>query len=72
MNKGQTPTAIHFAQVNKMDGFFLMGREDDANFSWNKLEGAEVVPFGGGQPLVVFKYACHKVGIDYDKKKSLS
>ena len=57
----------HFAQVNEMDGFFLTGREADPEFSWDKLEGADVVLFGGGQPLVMFKYACHKAGIDFEK-----
>lgn len=57
----------HFAQVNEMDGFFLTASEPDANFEWRKLEGAKVILFGGGQPLVMFKYACHKAGIDFDK-----
>lgn len=65
--KGETPTCVHFAQVNEMDGFFLTGRNEDPNFSWKHLEGAEVVLFGGGQPLAMFKYACHKAGIDFDK-----
>jgi len=61
------PSVTHFAQINEMDGFFLTGREPDPDFSWKKLEGASVVLFGGGQPLAMFKYACHKAGIDYDK-----
>lgn len=65
--RGEIPATVHFAQVNEMDGFFLTGREADANFTWNKLEGADVVLFKGGQPLAMFKYACHKAGIDYDK-----
>lgn len=72
LNKGQTPTAVHFAQVNEMDGFFLTGREADPAFTWDKLEGAEVVLFGGGQPLAMFKYACHKEGIDYTKIKVIN
>ncbi|MEH6546003.1 MAG: ABC transporter substrate-binding protein [Sneathiella sp.] len=60
-------SVTHFAQINEMDGFFLTGREADSDFSWKKLEGASVVLFGGGQPLAMFKYACHKAGIDYDK-----
>jgi len=67
LDKGETPDAVHFAQVNEMDGFFLTGREADAAFTWDKLEGAEVVMFGGGQPLAMFKYACYKAGIDFDK-----
>ena len=70
--KGEAPIAVHFAQINEMDGFFLTGREADADFTWNKLEGADVVLFGGGQPLAMFKYACHKAGIDYDKINALN
>ena len=29
LNKGETPSAVHFAQINEMDGFFLTGREAD-------------------------------------------
>ncbi|USG61935.1 ABC transporter substrate-binding protein [Sneathiella marina] len=65
--KQPAPTVTHFAQINEMDGFFLTGREPDLDFSWKKLEGASVILFGGGQPLAMFKYACHKAGIDYDK-----
>lgn len=65
--KGETPKAVHFAQINEMDGFFLTAREADPDFTWDKLEGAEVVMFKGGQPNAMFKYACFKAGIDYDK-----
>ncbi len=72
LGKGETPTAVHFAQINEMDGFFLTGREADPDFSWDKLEGAGLVLFGGGQPLVMFKYACHKAGIDFDKINAIN
>src|SRR5262245_7161822 len=71
LNKGETPEAVHFAQVNEMDGFFLAGREADPAFTWSKLEGAEVVMFNGGQPLAMFKYACHKAGIDFNRIKAI-
>jgi NitT/TauT family transport system substrate-binding protein len=71
LNKGETPHAVHFAQVNEMDGFFLTGREVDPGFTWKQLEGAEVVMFKEGQPLAMFKYACHKAGIDFDKIKMI-
>jgi|TARA_B110000046_G_C12882419_1_gene350719 NitT/TauT family transport system substrate-binding protein len=48
LNKGQVPTAIHFAQVKEMDGLFLTGREADANFHWDKLEGSAVLLFAVG------------------------
>ena len=72
LNKGETPKVVHFAQVNEMDGFFLTGRDLDTDFNWSKLEGAEVVLFGGGQPLAMFKYACHKAGIDFAKIKVIN
>jgi NitT/TauT family transport system substrate-binding protein len=65
--RGEEPKAKHFSQINEMDGFFLTGREPDPAFSWKKLEGAEVLLFRGGQPLAMFRYACHKAGIDFAK-----
>jgi NitT/TauT family transport system substrate-binding protein len=72
LDKGETPPAVHFAQVNEMDGFFLTGRQADPSFTWKKLEGAELVTFKGGQPHAMFKYACHKAGIDYSKIKLIT
>ena len=69
LDKGETPIAVHFAQVNEMDGFFLTGREADPTFTWDKLEGAEVVMFKAGQPNAMFKYACYKAGIDFNRLK---
>lgn len=69
---GEQPVAMHFAQINEMDGFFLTGREADPGFSWDKLEGAEVVMFKAGQPNAMFRYACHKAGIDYAKIKPVT
>jgi NitT/TauT family transport system substrate-binding protein len=69
LDQGRQPEAVHFAQVNEMDGFFLTARQPDASFRWKKLEGAEVVMFKGGQPNAMLRYACHKAGIDYAKIK---
>ena len=65
IEKGQTPPAVHFAQINEMDGFFLTGREPDPAFSWDRLRGRTVLVDHGGQPLAMFKYACHRRGLDY-------
>jgi NitT/TauT family transport system substrate-binding protein len=72
LDKGETPPAVHFAQINEMDGFFLTGREADPAFAWKKLEGAEVVMFKAGQPLAMFKYACHQAGIDFARIKPIT
>ena len=67
LDKGEIPKVKHFAQINEMDGFFLTGRDADPDFSWDKLEGTDLVCFKGGQPRAMFVYACHKAGIDFDK-----
>jgi len=47
----------------------ITGRAPDLDFDWKRLEGSEVILFGGSQPLAMFKYACHKAGIDFAKLK---
>src|SRR5215472_18549329 len=51
LEKGQTPPAVHFAQINEKDGFFLTARAADPDFSWDKLKGKRVLVDHGGQPL---------------------
>jgi NitT/TauT family transport system substrate-binding protein len=65
LEKGQTPPAVHFAQINEKDGFFLTARLPDPAFTWDKLKGAKILVDHGGQPLAMFKYACHRRGLDY-------
>ncbi len=67
LERGEAPGAVHFAQINEMDGFFLTARQPDPDFQWRKLEHADAVLFGGGQPLAMFKYACHRAGIDFNR-----
>jgi NitT/TauT family transport system substrate-binding protein len=66
LEKGQAPPAVHFAQINEMDGFFLAGRAADPGFTWDKLRGKRVLVDHGGQPLAMFKYACHKRGLPFE------
>jgi NitT/TauT family transport system substrate-binding protein len=65
LEKGQTPPAVHFAQINEKDGFFLTARAPDPAFTWDTLRGKTVLVDHGGQPLAMFKYACHRRGLDY-------
>ncbi|MCH8154846.1 MAG: ABC transporter substrate-binding protein [Proteobacteria bacterium] len=71
LERGETPPALHFAQINEMDGFFLTGRAPDPAFTWDKLAGKKVMVDHGGQPLAMFKYACHKAGLDYGAIEAL-
>ena len=61
--KGEMPPAVHFAQINNTDGFFIAGRKANSNFTLQDLKGKRVIVDHGGQPLHMFNYACHKVGL---------
>ncbi|MFM9943194.1 MAG: ABC transporter substrate-binding protein [Hyphomicrobiaceae bacterium] len=65
LEKGQRPPVAHFAQINEMDGFFLVGRTVQPMFKWPQLKGKRVLIDHGGQPLAMFKYACHKRGLNF-------
>jgi len=65
LEKGQQPPAVHFAQINEKDGFFLTARRPEPSFQWSALRGKKVLVDHGGQPLAMFKYACHRSGLDY-------
>ena len=67
LENGRTPAALNFALVNAMDGFFITARNPHDNFSWDSLEGSELVTFPGGQPNYMLRYACLKAGIDYSR-----
>ncbi|MDH5445418.1 MAG: ABC transporter substrate-binding protein [Gammaproteobacteria bacterium] len=56
---------VHFAQINERDGFFIAGREKNNQFQWTDLVGSEVLVDHFFQPLAMFKYACHKQGVNF-------
>jgi NitT/TauT family transport system substrate-binding protein len=65
LEQGKQPPALHFAQINEKDGFFLTGRAPDPGFTWDKLKGKKVIVDHGAQPMAMFKYACFKRGLDF-------
>ena len=67
MDRGIEPLPVHFAQINRRDGFFLVGREPDATFDFRKLEGAALLADHGLQPLVMLKYAVRHNGADWNR-----
>lgn len=71
LEQGKTPPALHFAQVNETDGFFLVGRKPEPDFSWDRLRGREVLVDHGGQPMVMFRYACFKRGLDFGAMRAI-
>ena len=65
LEKGEQPPAVHFAQINEKDGFFITARNADPGFSWDKLKTGKTLVDHGAQPLAMFKYACFRKGLDW-------
>ena len=65
LEKGEQPPAVHFAQINEKDGFFITARKADPKFTWDKLKSGKTLVDHGGQPLAMFKYACFRNGLDW-------
>lgn len=66
-NEGATDPIINFAQLTQRAGNFLVGREVDEEFSWQKLKGKDVLGGrDGGMPEMVFEYILKKNGMDPD------
>src|SRR5436305_11122756 len=65
IEKGESPLPVHFAQINQRDGFFLVARDPDAAFAWNKLAEQAVLADHAAQPFVMLNYAARSIGLDW-------
>ena len=65
LEQGKAPPVAHFAQINEKDGFFLVGRRAEPEFSWQGLAGKRVLVDHGQQPMAMFRYACYRRGLDF-------
>lgn len=67
-NEGKEDHTQVFAQLTQRDGSFLMGREKDDNFTWDKLKGKVLLPGRkGGVPYMTLEYVLKKNGLDPQK-----
>lgn len=63
--QGAEDYAVNFAQLTQRAGNFLVARQPDADFSWQKLRGSRVLGGrAGGMPQMVFEYILKKNGIN--------
>jgi NitT/TauT family transport system substrate-binding protein len=67
MERMERALPVHFALINRRDGFYLAGREADASFQWKKLEGRALMADHGAQPLAMLRYAAERNGVDWGK-----
>ena len=60
MEDGVSPLPVHFAQINRRDGFFLVARSPAPEpFEWMQLHGRALLADHGLQPLAMLRYAAH-------------
>ena len=69
LEQGKPIDIVHFAQINRLDGFFIAGRQAEADFDWRQLEGREILVDHLFQPLAMFRYALHRLGVDASRVK---
>lgn len=63
LERGESVDVVHFAQINGRDGFFLVGRRPEPDFTWRGLKGRRVLVDHFFQPLAMFRYALHRNGL---------
>ena len=67
-NEGKENYAITFAQLTNKDGSFLVGREPDPNFTFEKLVGKDIISgHKGGMQEMTFEYTLKQKSIDPQK-----
>ena len=64
LERGEQPPVVHFAQINERDGFFVVGRRAEPDFSWRGLIDKTVLVDHALQPLTMFKHGCRSNGVD--------
>lgn len=63
-NEGKEDYVINFAQLTQRDGSFLVGREPDPDFNWEKLKGTTIIGGRkGGMPEMTLEYVLKEKGI---------
>lgn len=61
---GAESVPAHIAKINARDGFFVLSRQPHADFNWESLRGATVIPVGfTDMPWASFQFALRKHGI---------
>lgn len=56
-NEGREDYAVIIGQLTRTDGSFLVSKDEDPDFTWDKLEGATIIGGrAGGMPNMVLEY----------------
>ena len=67
LDEGDEDAPLHFAEINRRDGFFLISRTSTDNWQWSDIEGSTLIPIGFTPvPLTSLTGALRKHGVDID------
>lgn len=67
-NQDRDNYVVNFAQLTQRDGSFLVGREKDDDFNFDKLKGTTVIGGRkGGMPEMTLEYVLKSYGLDLEK-----
>ena len=72
IEKGVADFPLHIAQINRCDGFVIVGRKPELNFTWQELDGKTLIADHGHQPLALLRWAAHQKGGDLSRAKLLN
>jgi NitT/TauT family transport system substrate-binding protein len=67
MENDESPLPVHFATINRRDGFFLVAREPDPAFLWDSLKGKAILADHGLQPITMLRYAARLNHADWQR-----
>lgn len=71
-NEGKEDHTQVFALLTQRDGSFLLSREKDPEFTWDKLKGKHILPGRkGGVPYMTLEYVIRSHGLDPYKDMNL-
>ncbi len=63
-NQGREDYPVLFAQLTQKDGSFLVGRNDESNFTWEQIKGKKLIGGRpGGVPEMALEYVMRNHGI---------
>jgi NitT/TauT family transport system substrate-binding protein len=72
IEKGVTDFPLHIAQINQCDGFVIVGRKPEPNFTWQELDDKALIADHGHQPLALLRWAAHNNGAELSRANLLN
>ena len=70
LDEGYEEAALHIAEINQRDGFYLVSRNPTDGWAWKDIEGATITPVGFTPvPWMSLRFALKRNGVDLESLK---